>query len=418
MNLIQRVKSILLEPKLAWAQIEVESTSTAKLYTDYLMILAVIPAVAGFIGMSIIGYGGMGLSFRVPFFAGLMNMVVSYVLSLVAIFVMSLIVDALAPTFKGQKNSLSALKLMVYASTAALVGGIFNLIPALGIIGLLAALYSVYLIYLGLPVLMKCPQDKAVAYTAVTVLCGILLGVVIGALASLTLPSRGIGNLGSLGGMPGASADKQVTVSVPGADIKIDTARLEAMAKKMEQAGKQMESAQQSGDSAAAGKAMGDIIGAMSGAGATLPIPSDQLKARLPEAVGDLKRESIESQSSQAMGMGGSSAKASYAQGQRRVDLSITDLGGFAGVAAMAGWANVTADRETAEKVEKTYKQGQRTIKEEAWKDGSRGELTVLLANGVVVEANGHQVDLPTVRSIVDSLGLDLLEAIKRPAKS
>lgn len=418
MNLIQRVKSILLEPKLAWAQIEIESTSTAKLYTEYLMILAVIPAVAGFIGMSIIGYGGMGVSFRVPFFAGLINMVVSYVLSLVAIFVMSLIVDALAPTFKGQKNSLNALKLMVYASTAALVGGIFNLIPALGVLGLLTALYSVYLIYLGLPVLMKCPQDKAVAYTAVTVLCGILMGIVIGALAALTLPARGIGSLGSLGAMPGASPDRQVTVSVPGADIKIDTARLEAMAKKMEQAGKQMEAAQQSGDSAATGKAMGDMIGAMSGAGGALPIPPDQLKARLPEAVGDLKRESIESQSGQAMGMGGSSAKASYAQGQRRIDLSITDLGGFAGVAAMASWANVTADRETSQKIEKTYKQGQRTIKEEAWKDGSRGELTVLLANGVMVEANGHQIDLSTVRGIVERLGLDQLEAIKRPAKS
>lgn len=416
MNLIQRVKSILLEPKSAWPQIEAESTTPAKLYTDYLMILAVIPAVAGFIGMSIIGFGGMGVSFRVPFFAGLMNMLVSYVLSLVAIFVMSLIVDALAPTFKGQKNSLAALKLMVYASTAAMVGGIFNLIPALGVLGLLAALYSVYLIYLGLPVLMKCPPDKAVAYTAVTVLCGIVLGIVIAALTSLTMPSRSFGGMGSVGGMPGASGDKQVSITVPGADIQIDTNRLEAMAKKMEQAGKQMEAAQQSGDQAAAGKAMGDIIGAVSGG--ALPIPADQLKARLPEAVGDLKRESIESQTNQAMGMGGSSAKASYVQGDRRVSVSITDLGGLAGMAAVAGWANVTADRETPEKVEKTYKQGQRTIKEEAWKDGSRGELTVLLANGVVVEANGHQIDLPTVRTIVEGLGLDQLEAIKRPTKS
>ena len=70
------------------------------------------------------------------------------------------------------------------------------------------------------------------------------------------------------------------------------------------------------------------------------------------------------------------------------------------------------------EKIEKTYKQGQRTIKEEAWKDGSRGELTVLLGNGVMVEANGHKLDLAAVRAIVDSLRLDQLEAIKRPSKS
>lgn len=415
MNLVQRVKAILLDPKSTWPQIESEPTTVARLYTDYLMILAAIPAIAGFIGMSIVGVGGMGMHFRVPFFAGLMNMIVGYVLSLVAVFVLGLIVDALAPTFKGQKNQLNALKLVVFAATAALVGGIFSLIPMLGLLGLLAALYSIYLIYLGLPVLMKCPQDKAIAYTAVVILCGILLGIVIGALAALTLPSRGMLGGPSVGTAPSAPAGA-VTIKVPGAEVSIDTAKLEAMAKKMEAAGKQMEAAQQSGDTAAAGKAMGDILAAMGG-GAT-PIPAAELKALLPERLGDLKRESIESQSGQAIGIGSSSARAEYVSGQRRLELSITDLGGAAGIAALAGWANITTDRETSEKIEKTYKQGQRTIKEEAWKDGSRGELSVLLGNGVMVAAEGRQIDLATVRSIVEGLGLDRLESIKRPAKS
>ncbi len=410
MNLIQRVKAILLEPKTTWPEIEREATTTGRLYTDYLMILAAIPAIAGFIGMSIVGMGGMGVHFRVPFFSGLLNMVVGYVLSLVGVFVLSLIVDALAPTFKGEKNSLNALKLVVFAATAAMVGGIFSLLPALGVIALLASLYSIYLIYLGLPVLMKCPQEKAVAYTAVVLLGGIVMGVIISSLAALTLPSRGFGGMGNVVGSSSPSTGNDITISVPGTDIKIDTRQLEAMSKKME-------AAQQSGDSAAAGKAMGEMMGAITGASG-LPIPSEELKARLPEAIGELKRESIESQSGQAMGMGGSTAKASYAQGERRVDLSISDLGGLAGVAAMASWANVSSDRETAEKIEKTYKQGQRTIKEEAWKDGSRGELTVLLSNGIVVEANGRQVDLAAVRAIVENLGLDKLETIKRPSKS
>lgn len=415
MNLLQRVKAILLDPKATWPQIDAEPTTTGRLYTDYLMILAAIPAIAGFIGMSIIGFGGFGMSMRVPFFAGLINMVVGYVLSLVAIFVLSLIVDALAPTFKGQKNQLSALKLVVYASTAALVGGIFNLLPMLSVLGILAAFYSIYLIYLGLPVLMKCPQDKAIPYTAVVILCGILLSIVAGALAAWTLPSRGVAGMGQMGAaQPQAGSD--VTVSVPGAEIRIDTNQLEAMAKKMEEAGKQMEAAQQSGDAAAAGKAMGDMLAALGGA--STPIPAAELKALLPERLGELQRETIESQSGQAIGIAGSSARAQYVQGERRLELAITDLGGMAGIAAMANWANVTSDRETGDKIEKTYKQGQRTFKEEAWKDGSRGELTVLLANGVMIEAQGEQIDLATVRAIVEGLGLDKLETIKRPAKS
>lgn len=413
MNLVQRIQDILLKPRLTWPVIEREPATTGSLYTEYLLILAAIPAICGFIGLSIIGVGMMGVSMRVPFFAGLANMVVGYVLSLVAVFVLSLIVDALAPTFQGRKNPIQALKLVVFASTAGMLGGVFNLVPMLGVLGLLAALYSIYLIYLGLPVLMKCPPDKAVAYTAVVIVCGIVMGIVISALAALTLPSGGFGGLAGGAGRPSGG---DVTISVPGSDVKIDTAKMEAMARKMEEAGKRMEEAQKSGDTAAAGKAMGDILGAMGSAGGA-PLPAAELKALLPEALGDLKREAIESQGGQAMGLAGSSASAVYVAGERRVELKITDLGGMAGMAAIAGWANVTADKETPEKIEKTYKDGKRTIKEEARKDGSRSDLTVLLANGVVVEAEGRQVDLPALKGIVQGVGLDRLETMQRPAK-
>lgn len=411
MNLIQRVQDILLKPKDTWPVIEREPASTASLYTDYLLILAAIPAICSFIGLSIIGVGGMGVSFRVPFFAGLVNMVVGYVLSLVAIFVLSLIVDALAPTFQGRKDPLQALKLVVFASTAGLLGGVFNLFPGLlSVLGLLAALYSVYLIYLGLPVLMKCPPGKAVGYTAVVIICGIVLGVVVSALAALVLPTRGFG------GMAGSSPPTgDVTISTPGGEVKIDTAKMEAMARKMEEAGKQMEAAQKSGDSAAAGKAMGDILGAMGSAGGA-PLPPAELKALLPETLGVLKRESVESQGGQAMGLAGSSAAATYQAGEQRVELKITDLGGLAGMAAIAGWANVTSEKETPEQTERTYKDGKRTVKESARKDGSRSELTVLLANGVVVEAEARQVDLGTLKGIVAGVGLDRIETMQRPA--
>ena len=110
----------------------------------------------------------------------------------------------------------------------------------------------------------------------------------------------------------------------------------------------------------------------------------------LPESIGDLKRTGIEASGGQAMGIAGSAAKATYAAGDRRVELSITDTGGLAGLAAMAGWANMTMDKETDGKVEKVYKDGARTVHEEYRKDGSHGEVTVILANGVIVDADGE----------------------------
>ena len=409
MPLIQRVQDILLRPRQTWPAIAAEPGDTASIYSSYVIYLAAIPAIAGFIGLSLVGAGAMGYSVRLPIATGLAHMVLGYLLSLVMVFVMALLVDALAPTFGGTKSRISALKLVAYGSTAGFVGGIFSLLPMLSILGLVAALYSIYLIYTGIPVLMKCPPEKAAAYTAVVIVCGIVAMLVLAAVTSMVLPS---GPVRMAGGVAGAG---DVTITTPSGTVAIDGSKMAEMSKKMEEAGKRMEAAQKSGDSAAAGKAMGEMMGAVTGVGAT-PIAAQELKAMLPEALGDLKRESIEAQSGAAMGLGGSSAKAAYASGERRVQLSITDLGGIGGVAAMAGWAQMTVDRETASQIEKVYKDGARTVREEYNKDGSHGEYTTILGNGVVVEASGDKVDMPTLKKGVAGVDFAKIEALKRAA--
>jgi hypothetical protein len=414
MALIQRVQDILLKPKETWPAIAQEPASVASIYNNYVIYLAAIPAIAGFIGLSLVGVGGFGgFGFRIPIVSGLVNMVVGYVLSLAMVFVLALVVDALAPTFSGTKDRVAALKVVAYGSTAGFVGGVFSLLPALSILGLIAALYSIYLIYTALPTLMRCPPEKAGAYTAVVIVCGIVLGVLIGIVSSAVLPSRMMG-AGALGGRHG-----DVSIKTPDGEVKIDTSKMEEMARKAEEAAKRMEQAQKSGDSAAAGKAMGEMMGAVTGmaGGAGVPIPAQDLKALLPESIGDLPRKSFEAQGGQAMGIAGSSAKGSYEAGDRRIRLSITDTGGLAGLAALAGWANMTVDRETDGQVEKVYKQGNRTIREAYHKDGSHGEVTVILANGVIVEADGDRVDAATLKKVVEGVDLGKVEAMQRPAK-
>ena len=185
MTIVDRVQAILLKPKETWPVIEQEATDPKAIYTNYLIYLAAIPAIATFIGLSLIGAGAFGISFRVPIVSGLVNMVVGFVLSLVMVYVLALIANALAPTFKGEKNLLNAFKLVAYGSTAGFVGGIFSLLPALSMLGVIAALYSIYLIYTGIPVLMKAPEEKAVGYTAVLIVCGIVASLVVGAVSAL-----------------------------------------------------------------------------------------------------------------------------------------------------------------------------------------------------------------------------------------
>jgi hypothetical protein len=181
MDLVSRVKGILLTPKTEWGVIDTEPTTVGSLYTGYIAPLAAIPAVAWFVGFSLIGGSLLGVTFRWPISIGLEQAVARYVLALIGVYVLALIIDALAPSFGGQKNQIQALKVAAYCSTASWVAGIFLVLPALSILAILG-LYSLYLLYLGLPVLMKSPNDKAVGYTVVVIICAIVLYAVIGAI--------------------------------------------------------------------------------------------------------------------------------------------------------------------------------------------------------------------------------------------
>ena len=196
MNLVDRAKNILLQPKAEWPVIEAEQTDPKTLYTGYICILALIPAAAGLISMVFIAsflVGRIGLGFLVG------AVITQYVLSLVMVFVVAFIADALTANFDGHKNLNQALKLTAYAMTAAWVAGVFVIVPILGwLLSLLGSLYSLYLFYLGVPVMMKVPEAKAVAYTVVVLLVAIVIGVVIGMINAGIL---GMGAAGMMGGM-------------------------------------------------------------------------------------------------------------------------------------------------------------------------------------------------------------------------
>jgi hypothetical protein len=181
MDIVGRVKGILLTPETEWATIEHEPGTPSYLFPRYVVYLAAIPPLAGFIGSSIIGVAGPGGTYRVPLFAGLLGAVIAYVLSFAVVYTVAIIIDQLAPQFKGQKDFASALKVTVYAFTPYWVLGLFQLIAGLRFVGYVGALFGIYLLWLGLPRMMKPSPDKAVAYVATTAACAII------ALAIITL---------------------------------------------------------------------------------------------------------------------------------------------------------------------------------------------------------------------------------------
>jgi hypothetical protein len=407
---IARIKAILLSPRTEWPLIEAETADVASIYRTYLIWLAGLSALATFIGTSIVGIGGFGMTFRVPLLSGLASAVVTVVLTLLMIYVLAWVADALAPKFGGRKHFLSAFKLLAYASTASLVASVVYIVPSLSILALLGSLYSVYLLFLGLPVMMKCPPARALPYTAVLLVCGFVAGLAVAALSVIFLPS------------PASMGGGAVKIETPQGSVTVDTGKLEALAKQMEASGRKAEEAARSGDPAAAANAAAKAMAAAAAAvaGATggqpnrTPTPAADLKAMLPDTLGGLTRDTWEASSGGAMGMPGSMAKASYADGDRRIDIEITDIGGLAGLAAMAAMLGGTSERETQDMVEKTYREGKRVVREKASKTGGRSEYQVILENGVVVGAEGSGVEFDVVKRAVTGLALKQLEAVAK----
>ena len=189
MNLQARVKAVLTSPKTEWEVIATEATDVAALYKNYIVILAAIPAVCSVVGLLIFGFPMVGR----PGFMGAVRVgVATYVASIVGPIVAAFVIDQLAPKFRSSGGLVQALKMVAFASTPVWVAGVVNLVPAFAALGLIAALYGVYLFYLGLPAVMKTPVEQVVPFMAVAALTVIVVNIVLSYLTSmLGIPSYG-----------------------------------------------------------------------------------------------------------------------------------------------------------------------------------------------------------------------------------
>jgi hypothetical protein len=412
-KIITRAKSMLLAPRAEWPLVAAEPDTVGGLYSGYIAVVAAIPAIVHFLSSTLIGVSVPFLgAFRVPLAAGITTAVLRYVLSLIGTFVVALIVDALAPSFGAEKNRVQALKTVAYASTASWVASIIGIIPGLGLLAALAGgIYSIYLLNMGLPFTMKCPPEKAIGYTAVSAIVAIIiwwvLALVVGSMAGLGL---GIGR-----GITGYSAPGYTH---QGGDFAAGTtgAALQAWSKKMADASKQVDAAQKSGDPGAQANAVGQMIGAAVGSGGKVEsLAPDQIKPFVPDTLQGLKRTQLSVDRSGAMGVQVSKATATYSDdGQRRLNLQITDTGSLKGLVGFAsGWAGVEQDTETDTGYDKTYKSGGQLVHEKWDSRGNSGEYGVVVGDRFAVNVSGSAASIDELKAAVASINLAGLEALK-----
>jgi Yip1-like protein len=417
MDIVTRAKNICLTPSTEWPVIAEEQTPAASLVAGYVVPLAAIGAVAGLIGGSLVGVSvPFAGTVRVPLTAGLVTAVFTFVMAIVGAVIVSIVINVLAPTFGGQSNGSQALKVAVYSYTPAWIAGALHIVPLLGILGILAALYGLYLLYLGLPRLMKCPEDKAIAYTAVVVVCAIVITFVTTAIGGVV---AGAGMLATGALDSSANVFDRSPQSAAAKEVQYDKnsplGKLEALGKKLDESNKKVEAAQKAGNQDAAASAAIEGLATLFGGGRRVdPISVEQLKPFVPDTFAGLARRSINVEKTGIASLMVSKAHAEFSDGaERNVTLEISDAGGASGLMGLASWAGIQEERQDEHGTERTHKVDGRLVHEKLSSNGGTNEFSIILADRFVVAAHGTGVNLDDLKGAVGRLDLRKLESLK-----
>lgn len=418
-KIIARAKAILLTPRAEWPVIAAEPETVAGIFSSYLLVMAAIPAVVVFLQISVIGESipFMG-AWRAPIATGLTTAISTYALTLVGVFVVALIVEALAPTFGGEKNRVQALKVVAYAYTADFVASLIGLVPGLGLIsGLAGLIYGLYLLNLGLPFTMKCPPEKSLGYTVVSVIAAIIVYFVIGLVVHSVSSGFGYGLHNRLGSYAPAASSGAAGAFASGSA----GAALQNYADRLQSASKQVDAAQKSGDPGAQANAVGQMLGAaLGGTGKVESLPPDRIKPFLPDTLNGLSRTQASAERNAALGVQISKASATYSDGaHRNLNLEITDTGSLKGLLGFAaGWGGVQQESENDSGYDKTYKSGGQLVHEKWNRQTQSGEFGVVVADRFSVVVSGSAPSIDDLKSAVTSINVSGLAALKNEGVS
>jgi len=382
-GLIARAKGLMFSPCAEWDRIDAEPATVGGLFVKLVLPLAAIGPLALAIDGLAFGHPGLGLVARWPVVSIVLGAVIVYILSLVMTWLLAVAIDHLAPGFCGCKNRVQAFKVAAYAGVVGWLAGAFAAVPWLAPLMLVGAGYSLFLLYRGLPRLMRAPRDQALGYTAMTAGVALAFGV----LVFVVLGSVGAA-LSCFTGLEGgeAAAPSGVRAGTGGVDL----VQLAAAARQAQQAAHSPKAA------------------------ASLMLSADQLEALLPAQLDDLPRVGLSGARRSAGGYAATSAEAQYRLGGDRITLSITDLAAARALTAFAAAFDIERSKVSANGYQLITTQGGRPTAELFDRRRNRGQVAVLVAGRFLVQAQGEGATIDALRRAVAGVDLHNLEALAR----
>lgn len=179
--IFQHVWGLMSQPEAEWAKIRDRRCSISGCFSTHISLLAAIPALCGFYGMTKIGWQfGSTQAITLPVEAAATVTVIFYLAMLFAVMVVGKMIHWMSETYDVKQPLSQAIALSAYAATPLFLAGIFQLNPVMWVnflIGLPVIGYTVYLLYTGLPIMMEIPKEKGFVFSSAVLAAGMVMFV-------------------------------------------------------------------------------------------------------------------------------------------------------------------------------------------------------------------------------------------------
>ena len=382
-GMLDRIKRLLIAPAQEWPLIDAEPMTVKGIFMTWVIPLAAIGPIAYLVRELLFGHSFLDITIKPSPTAAISGAVSQYAIALIGIWASALAIDALAPNFGGTRNPVAAMKVVAFSSTASWLAAVFFAVPGLGILMFLG-LYSVYLLWIGLPIMMKSPADKSPVDFGAVLVIGFVVQVV-----ATQVSYAVVRNMSS----PVLSSTLSGTMSVPGLG-SVDLGKANEAVAKMKAATERMQADAKNGTTSA--------------------VPVTALQAMLPATIAGFTRGDVETSSGAAAGIGGSRAEGRYTLGDQSFSLSVADMGAMGSLATLGGAINAQTSKQTATGYEKTEMVGGSMVSEKWNTESHSGRYETMVASRFMVSANGNAPSIDTLKQAVATVDTGALASLAK----
>jgi len=179
---VKELIGMLFRPQATWSALALESDSKIKSRLLLILLMAAIPPLGFYYGTTQVGWHSGGELTKISAASAIPLMVLFYLALVASVVVIGLMTHWMSKTYNAQSFPIKGMVLIGMANTPIFLAGLLAFYPVWWFdifIATAACCYTIRLLYLGVPKLMKVPEDLGMLYASALFAVALVYAVVV-----------------------------------------------------------------------------------------------------------------------------------------------------------------------------------------------------------------------------------------------